>query len=210
MWLALSKLLAAALLVGIAFKFTRASSFFTCFALFFFMNFVFLGVIYGILLVFHTPYLTLKNGTVYVDVGALTLVGCAVAAYVISCLVLRVYNRRTAQGEILTLTVENNGKTVRLLTFTDTGCRLREPFSDAAVIVAAREKVSALFDASTVRVIPAATVNGGGFLTAFCPERVTVHTPDGERPVERVYIAMSDELSDAAFSAVMNPEILSV
>lgn len=204
------KLAVSAVLLLIAFRFERLGGFFAAYALFYFMNFAFLGVIYGISLIAKTPYIHMSNGTVYLNIGARGLLFSALFAYIVSCVAVRLYNRRLASGEVLTLTVENGGKSVKLFAFTDTGNRLREPFSDSPVIVADGAKLEELINPEKTRIIPAKTSYGRGFMLSFKPDRVTVATSRGSEEIENVYIALSNEMKNGEFSAVINPEILSV
>ena len=207
---ALLKCVAAGVIVLIAFSFRRVTSFLTAYALFFFVSFLFLGVVYGLALITKTPYITLSNSTVYVNVSARGLIVSSFIAYVISCVVVRVYNRSLAAGELYSITVENGGETVNLFALSDTGNRLREPFSDAPVIIADSEKVKPLFSENNARVIPASTANSKSFMLSFKPERVTISTDRGSETVDNVYIALSDEMKNDGFSAVLNPEILTL
>ena len=204
------KAASAAVIIIIAFSFSRVKSFAVTYGLFFAMSFVFLGVIYGISVLLKTPYIHLSNDTVYVNISARGLVISAFLAYVLSCAVLRVYNRRLSAGEVYSLTVENGGESVMLYAFSDTGNKLREPFSDYPVIIAESEKVAPLATPEKTRIIPASTVNRKSFLTSFKPDRVTIKTERGTEVVENVYVALSDEVGNEMFSAVINPEILSV
>jgi len=207
---ALSRLVAAALIVLVAFKIKSLKSFAATVFIFFAVNFAFLGVIYGFALMTKTPYIHFSNGAVYVNIGSRELLLSAFIAYVVSCVVMRFYNRKLASGEIYSLTVENGGTAVHMYAFSDTGNKLREPFSDYPVIVADATKVEGLVTPEKTRIVPAGTVNKSAFLVAFSPDRVTVKTNRGETEIENVYIALSDEINNDAFSAIINPEILSV
>lgn len=204
------KLAVSAVLLLIAFRFKRAGNFFAAYALFYFMNFVFLGIIYGISLVAKTPYIHMSNGTVYLNIGARGLLFSALFAYIASCFVVRIYNRRLAAGEVFTLTVQNDGKSVELFALCDTGNKLREPFSDSPVIVADGTKLEELINPEKARIIPTKTTTGRDFLLSFKPERVTVRTSRGSEDIENVYIALSDNMKNGEISAVLNPEILTV
>ncbi len=206
----LSKFLSAFVIVFIAFGFKRLKSFITASYIFFFSSFVFLGVISGIYLIFKTPLIALNNGTVYFDISARGLLLCAFISYLLSCLIVRLYNKRLEKGEVYSMKIINGGKTVNLLALTDTGNRLREPFSDSPVIVADEEKVKPVFSEKTVRLIPAATVSSSTYLTAFRPDRIVIKTPSGDRELENAYVALSGEMKDERCSAVINPNILSL
>ncbi|MBR3150095.1 MAG: sigma-E processing peptidase SpoIIGA [Eubacterium sp.] len=206
----MSKALAAALIIITAFSFDRAAGFLSTYILFYIMSFAFLGAVYGLALLTKTPYVTMSNGTVYLDISARGLVGSAFLAYIISCFVVRLYNRQLTGGETYTLTVENDGNSVTLKALCDTGNKLREPFSGSPVIIADSERVKGIMNDGGARLIPTSTVSGKAFMTSFKPDRVTVETPRGREEVGNVYVALSDEMKSDGFSAVINPEILSV
>ena len=210
-WLVfLSKIIAAAVIILIAFRFENVKNLAAVYGLFFFTNYVFLCVIYGASTLIKSEYITLANSTVYVNISARGLLLSAFFAYVISCVVVRVYNRRLAANQTYSLTVENGGKTAELRAFSDTGNKLREPFSDSPVIVADKAQIAPLMQADKTRIIPTSTVGGRSFLLSFKPDKVTVKTERGEEEIENVYIALSDDIKDDAFTAVINPEILTV
>ncbi len=205
-----SKLFAAGIIILVAFHFEKLANFAAVYALFFVMNYMFLGVIYGITIMFDAEYITLSNSTVYVSIGARGLLVSAFFAYIVSCVVVRLYNRRLSANQVYSLTVENCGKTAKLLAFADKGNNLREPFSNSPVIVADKQKMEPLMERDNTRIIPTTTVGGKSFLLSFKPDKVTVKTNRGKEEIENVYIALSDDIKDGSFSAVINPEILTV
>ncbi len=205
----LSRIIAAAVLLLTAFSLHRVKHFAAALLVFLFVNLVFLGVIVGCYLLFQSERIAVNNGTVYFDIGARGLLVCAFFAYVLSCGIVRLYNRKMAAGEVYTLLVESGGQCVTLFALADTGNRLREPFSGAPVIVAQEERLAALFDEKSQRLIPASTVSSTAYLRAFKPDRVTVKTAKGSEVLGDVYIALSTQMKDGC-SAVINPEILCV
>lgn len=206
----LSKVMAAVVILLVAFRFYRIKSFLSALLIFLFTNFVFLGVIIGSILLLHTESVKVNNGVVYFDISARVLLACALGAYVISLLIIRLYNRHMASRELFWVTVEKDGRRASFFAFADTGNRLREPFSDAPVMVVDSDKVKALTAIGGRRVIPAATIGGVGCYEAFRPDRLIIKTKNGEEVVDNVYIALSEHLKAEAYAAVFNPEILSV
>ncbi len=204
------KALACSVIILCAFRFYRVKSFLITVFIFLFSNFLFLGIIIGLYLMFKSDLIAVKNGTVYFDIGAKELVFSALFAYIISALIVRIYNRRLSKGELYMLEIENKGKTVSAFALCDSGNKLREPFSNYSVIVVKSEVVSELFDESTMRLIPASTVNSSSYLKAFKPDKIVIKNSNGATVVENAYIALSDEMENDGFSAVLNPEILSV
>lgn len=208
--LIISKLLAAACMLLIAFRFYRVKSFFIALLVFMFANMLFLGIIIGIYFLSGSELITINNSTVYFNISARGLLISAFAAYLLSCLIVRIYNRSLSKGEIYTITIENENNEVTLFAFADTGNKLKEPFSDSPVIIADKKKVEPILNKDKIRLIPTSTVSGSTFLVSFKPDKVTLKAANGKEVIEDVYIALSDEIKNEGFSAIINPEILSV
>ena len=101
-------------------------------------NFVLLGFIVGVWLLFRPRRIVVKNSAVYFDLPARTLLLLALAAYVLALLILRLYEKHAGRRALLELTVDTGARQVRCFALADSGNRLREPFSGAPVIVARR------------------------------------------------------------------------
>ena len=207
---ALLKVLCAVLLILIAFGFKRLKSFCALLIIFLFSNFIFLGIIAGAQMLFASDKISIHNGEIYFDINARQLLVAALFAYTFSCLIIRVYNKKLSSGEIYSIVIENNSKRVCLFALTDTGNKLREPFSDSPVIVVKKELLEGMFDEDKLRLIPASSVNSKSYLKAFKPECVKIKTAKGYENIENVYIALSDDMNSKDFSAIINPEIISV
>lgn len=204
------KILSAALIIICTFGFLRVKSLVLILVIYLFSSFVFLGIIIGIYLIFKAQRIAVSNATVYFDIGARELLVSSFFAYVFSCIIVRLYNKKASAGEIYTLKIERQGQSVTLFALADSGNRLREPFTGESVIVVSRDKIERLMPEGEMRVIPASTVSGSSFLCAFKPDRVSLKNFKGEAAVENVYVALSDELNAEGYSAVFNPNILSV
>ena len=169
-------------------------------------NFVLLGFIVGVWLLFRPRRIVVKNSAVYFDLPARTLLLLALAAYVLALLILRLYEKHAGRQALLELTIDAGARQVRCFALADSGNRLREPFSGAPVIVARR---SLFPDTETPRVIPYQTVGGEGMLTAFRPRQVTVHSGKRRGEVGEVYVALSDHIQNEEYQAVVDPKIFS-
>ena len=207
---AISKAVSAMLLVLITFGFKNLKSFASLFFIFLFSSFVFLGIIAGIQMIFASDRISINNGEIYFDINAKQLLFTALFSYICSCVVIRLYNKKLAYGEVYNIVIKNNEKEVSLFALCDTGNKLKEPFSGYPVVIVRAELVCDLFDENKVRLIPATTVNSSSYLKAFKPEYIRVKTKKGYEKIENVYIALSDDLNSKDFSAVINPEILSL
>jgi len=206
----LSKIAFAVIVILISFSFGRLKSFLSMLFIFLFSNFVFLGIIAGLQMLFHSDKISINNGEIYFDINARQLLLASLMAYAASCMLIRLYNKKLASGEIYSVVIQNGGRELSLFALSDTGNKLREPFSDAPVIIVKSELLEGFFDESRARIIPASTVNSKSFLSAYKPECIKVKTPNGWQRIDNAYVALSNEINSKSFSAIINPEILSV
>lgn len=206
----LSKLLVAAVMVLIAFKFYRLSSFLKAVLVFFFSSLIILGVVVGVYFATKTDLIAINNSSVYFNISARGLLLSASLSYVLSCVIIRFYNRSLSKNEFYSLEIYNNNEEVKLNALVDTGNKLREPFSNNPVIIVDSEKCKKIVGSANLRYIPASTVTGEALLEAFKPERVVIKAANESEVVENVYIALSNDVKNDGYSAVINPEILSV
>lgn len=208
--LAISKIIVAFVMVLIAFSFHRVSSFFLTSIVFLFSSFVFLGVIVGLYYLTKTDMIVINNSTVYFDIGARGLLLSAFVAYLLSCLIVRLHNKRLSKTDVYSIEIFNENLSVKLNALVDTGNKLYEPFSNSPVIVVDKKKVEKLLGNSKCRYIPATTVSGETLLTAFKPEKIIIKSSGCETVVDNAYVALSNDVKANGFSAVINPMILSI
>lgn len=136
-------------------------------------------------------------------------------------LVSLVFRRSVKRAErvICDISMEKNGRTVRFRALADTGNGLYDPISGCAALVAEPDALAPLFPGAAVwlrappvdaaahipgaRLIPCASVSGGGLLLAFRPDSVTV---DGTPRRDLIAaVAASDLGGDGSFQAVVPP-----
>lgn len=201
----IGKLAAACIIVLIAFKLRGLKCFIKEVLIFFFANFIFVGIVIGLWMIFKPEGVVINNSTVYFDVSARVLLISAFLAYLITAVFIRIYNNKLAKNELYQLIVYYAGNEIRLFAFADSGNNLKEPFSDYPVIVADE---SLFKDAVCNRVIPIKTVGGEGMLYAFKPDKVKIKTSAGECEVERVYIALSSDVKKGEYQGIINPKFI--
>ena len=208
---AISKILVVVIMLLIAFKYSRVMLFLKLLFIYAFTNLLFLGVIVGVCLIFNPTNVAVKNSVVYFDLSAKTLIGCALLAYLLACIVIRLYNRKLLTKEIYTITVFANEQQATLYAFLDTGNHLREPFSNYPVIIAKKDKLIGFTNEKNIRLIPTTTVNSTKLLTAFKADKIIIKSPTlSEEVVENVYVALSDNIKSDTYSAILNADILHI
>lgn len=199
------RLIVSVIIVFASFGFRRLAVFVKSVLCFYFSNLVFVGIILAIWLTLRPKGIIINNDTVYFDIPALTLLVLALAAYVISIGIIKIYNYTISKREIYSLTVIREEHQWHLFAFADSGNRLTEPFSDYPVIIASREKI----DFPCERIIPYNTVGGEGMLNAFKPDRVVISNGKATFECDRVYVALGN-VDSKEFSAILNPQILNI
>lgn len=201
----LGRILVSFLIVFATFGFKRIVPFFKTTVCFYFSNMIFLGIILAIWITLKPNGIVINNDAIYFDIPASVLLLLSLIAYVISILIIKVYNFTISKKEIYQLTIIKGESEQQLFAFLDSGNKLVEPFSNYPVIIVDENKVS--FD--TERIIPYNTVGGEGVLKAFKPDKIIISNGKKSFESDRVYIALSS-VESKEFSAILNPQILNV
>jgi len=205
-WLSvIYKAVTAWLTVGTAFGFGGRAVFRRC-GVFFLLSTAVAGVAMAVFWLFAPRGLAVVNGVVYCDVPPLLLIVCTAAVYLLFCLYERLTAHRRASGHTYHLQVQHRGETVTLPAFYDSGNRLYEPFSGAAVAVAPYAPLSGLLSPAWdpawptlphgARPVPYTSVGGRGVLAAFCPERMWLVCDGVKREVTGCFVAVSREVDE--------------
>lgn len=206
----LSKMISAMIMLLIAFSFYRLTSFFKTFLVFMFSSFVLLGIVVGLYFITGSNSIAINNSTVYFDISARALLLSAFLAYIISCIIVRLHNKSLSKDEIYNIEIFNDGKSIKACALVDTGNKLVEPFSNSPVVIVKKDKAESIVGSSQIRYIPATTVSGETLLNAFKPDKIIIKSAGVSEVVENVYVALSDDIDSSTFSAVINPEIISI
>lgn len=206
----ITKLFSAMLIVIVSFKFVRLSQYIKCVLIYFFSSLIFLGITVGACFLFQLKFVAINNSVIYFNISALNIIVCAAISYLISSIILRIYNRTLSKKELYTLIIIHADNKYYLNAFLDTGNKLREPFSDMPVIIVDKSKLNIDLDEQKIRLIPVTTVNGTDMLKSFKPDKIIIKSSSGKEVIENAYIAFSDNISDKNYSAILNSSILSV
>ena len=199
------KILASFLIVLAVFGFKRLIPYIKAVVCFYFSNLIFLGVILAVWLTVKPKGIVINNDTVYFDIPATVLLVLALIAYIISILIIKLYNYTISKKEIYSLTVIKDNREYRLYAFLDSGNRLCEPFSGYPVIIVDESKIKI----NPERVIPFNTVGGEGLLRAFKPDKIIISNGKNTFESDRVYVALSN-VESKDFSAILNPILLNL
>ena len=178
--------------------------------IYFFSSLVFLGITVGACFIFKLKFIAINNSIIYFNISAINIIICAVLSYAISSIIIRIYNRTLSKNEVYTLIIIQNDCTYHFNALLDTGNKLREPFSNMPVIIVDKSKLDFILDDTKIRLVPVVTVNGRSMLQCFKPDKIIIKSSSGKEVIENAYVALTDNISDKNYSAILNSSILSV
>ena len=201
----IGKLFESMLIVAASFNIKRLTVFLKTLACFYFSNMLFLGIILALWFWIKPKGIVVNNGIPYFSIPAGTLLLLALAAYVISICIIKIYNYTISKKEIYSLTIVTGEQSIHLFAFLDSGNKLKEPFSDYPVIIVDKSKI----DFEPQRIIPYNTVGGEGMLQAFKPDKVIISNGKKSFECDSVYIA-AGSVDSKEFSAILNPQLLNI
>ena len=229
-WLALFKLLSAALLIRIAFRWRGAAAYLKQLVVFFVLSTVLAGVAMALFLFAAPAGLYVIGGVIYYDVSPLMLTALTVLSYGIIRLYDRFTRKREPLGRDYRLRITLDGRTVELRALYDSGNGLTEPFSGAPTAVAAldavepllsppmRETLSRLLDGEPdtilamragLRLIPYQSVGGTGLLPAFRPDTLRLLPTGGaEHVVDGAYVAVCETLGRGDYEVLIGIDLI--
>ena len=151
------------------------------------------------------------GGYAYLDISVMHLIISTTAVYTALTLFRRIHDKPRSD-ELIKIIIKRKGKTAEISAYPDSGNNLRDFLTGLPVIVCRKDKINAVMPQDTekgVRLIPFSSVGGGGIITAFRAESVTVLRENGEKIQLDALIGANDAaLSNESFDAVINPKIL--
>ncbi|HEX2985826.1 MAG TPA: sigma-E processing peptidase SpoIIGA [Caproiciproducens sp.] len=206
----LVKLIMAATIVLAAYPIYNFKQFVRELAAFYIMSFAFAGLMLA-LWYFISPHgLLINNSIVYFDISPLALIVLTVICYFIIRLIHRITGRQSPETLFYRIKIEYDGKLVSCMAKVDTGNTLKEPFSNYPVVVVDKKQISDMIpndESGKIRLIPFQAVSGGGLLSAFKPDKLTVVSGKSRYDIQNVYVAASQTDLGGA-SALLNPDLL--
>ncbi len=222
------KLLMSITIILIAYGFINTRSFVKSIVTFYFINFIFGGIIFCIWYFISPKGIFIKNGIVYFDISPTFLILSTVVIY----FSIKIYQYFLGESDLhnsfCDLEILNKGGTVKLFAKVDTGNSLKEPFSNKSVIVAEYESLKDILPlevknyiqdnvedwtakgkkTSLLRVIPYSTVSGEGLLPAFIPEKVTIKYKN-KTYIKESFLAISKRnLFLGDYKALVPPDLI--
>jgi stage II sporulation protein GA (sporulation sigma-E factor processing peptidase) len=206
----LIKFIMAATIVFAAYPFKGVKQFLRQLAAFYIMSFAFAGFMLALWFFISPQGLIIKNSVIYFNISPLLLIILTVICYVIIRMINRLTGREAPDKIFCRIRIDYDGKSVSCMGKVDTGNSLTEPFSNYPVVVVDEKCIAAMKpdeNSGKIRLVPFQAVSGGGLLSAFKPDLLTVICGKKQIEIHNVYIAATkSKLGE--FSALLNPDLL--
>lgn len=223
----LYKLIVGAVIVTVGFFPRRFKSFVKVFLAFFGVSFLFGGAVFFLQVTTSARKFFYYNGTVYFDMSIKYLIGAVLVIYGLFLAFDFFLGRYTAKNNIYVVSITFRDVTVKLRGMVDTGNGMRDGISGNPVFVADISSVVPLFSFEEIdflksgdllsvpetlrnkyRLLPCATVKGGGLLSGFVPDKVSVDINKKSCTIPKVVVALTTEkLSDGEYDVLLNKNI---
>lgn len=148
-----AKLLFSIILIAISFPITKWREFLRTILIFYVVNFMFAGAVYGIFYFTDIgPYIgaAVSNGVFYFDIPLKTLLIATGASYVIISIACRIYASKMAAGKLYDICIFYRGNSTDVHALLDTGNSLFDPISGQPVIIVEFDSIKNLFPSDIV------------------------------------------------------------
>ena len=166
------------------------------------ISLIFSGMMIFIWRVFHPPNLLIINDIVYFEFQPLVMILVTVIIYGAVLLAEKLFRPRVSNTAVqLRFTV--GGKEYACVGKIDTGCTLREPFSDAPVIIVDRQ-VLTIDESACCRIIPYTSLGNSSVLFGIPADHVVINSKSVDTAV---YIAAAD-LRHSPYQAIIHSDII--
>ena len=217
------------LITAVSFRSASVGAFFRHAAVFLLCSIGFAGVTFALICLFSPSGIAMNNGTLYVDLDFLSLVLTAFGSFLAVSLTNRFFHRKKIEEELVSLTIEVEGKRFTCLALYDSGNRLSDPAFGSPVSVVAFNAIQSflpyelhpffsgnIFDvydlnphwSGRIRFLPAETASGESLLPCFRADRAYVKTQQAVYVTERALIGVTTKgFQHTDYSALVGPDM---
>lgn len=210
------KAFAAATIILIAFGKNKLNRSMVYITVFFIINFICAGIMYGIYSWFKPEFMHFNNSYFYIDFSLIILIASTAILYFFTCFVRRIYDQTSFENGNYKVVIKYNGNIIKLNGLADTGNSLVDFFSGLPVVVCSKSDISLLFDnqykileenklPKGFRLIPCSTINNNGVIPIFEPDEIIII--DNSNKKQNVVEAMIG-IALKKTEAIFNPKLI--
>ena len=195
---------------------------------FWFVSFLFGGVMYFVEITFKPSNIFYMNGTVYFDISVLFLVSMTLICYGLLLVFDFFLKKRTSEKTLYKATIYMGGKNVTLKALYDTGNHLTDGIEGKPVVIVNLNSIKEFFSPSEieffksdsittdvpstlksiVRIVPCSSINGNSLLKGFVPEKIIIESDNLKFQTTFLIVAVTNNsLSLGEYNCILNSEI---
>lgn len=173
---------------------------------FFGASMIICGAVILVVLTLDPSGVAVYNDTVYFDISPITLLICTAVSYLVLSVYERIKNAHRLGCTLKRVTVyTSDNEHITFDSAVDTGCDLKEPFSQLPVIVVEKDIIDLSGkDERSLRVIPFETMSGNGMIYGFKPDKLLI---DGKEIKEGCYIGVCENKLKGETRSIMGTEL---
>lgn len=213
----LMKLFTAALTILISFRFISIKNFLRNVFIMFITSFSFAGAIFAVWAIFRPRGFIINNSVVYFDISPIFLVLFSVFFYLIITILNSILKRSAITAKNCKVNIVLKDSQATLEGIFDSGNSVKDILSNSTVIFIGKKSLEILLGKNKIndyefqdryRVLPCKTVTGSKLLEALRCDSAKVTFENKEIILNAPIIALSENIDEGDYSAILNPEIL--
>ena len=170
------------------------------------INIIFAGIITAIFSINKYENIIVNNGTFYFDISPILLIILTLICYIILYIGKRILGKQIIAEKICNITAVLDGNSYIFNAKVDTGCDLREPFSNKPVIIAEITIFSTLnLNNKQFRLVPFNSLGGEGILKAIKLDKLFI---DNTLINKEIYVGFCENILKGDVKALISNDII--
>lgn len=182
----------SSILILLAFGFNNKKIFIRSTLTLYILSFLVNGALIFFYLSIKPNGMLIINDRVYFNISPILLILLTLLIYFILLIYKKLFSNHSNSKEIADVTIVLNNEVKTIKCKIDSGCNVKEPFSNSEVIIVERVMLKN-FDLTNInkRIIPFDSLGGKGIIYGFKPEKVLINNKE---LLKEVYIGICDNI----------------
>lgn len=168
------------------------------------ITFLYSGALIAFYNAFRPNGMVIINNAVYFNISPILLIVLTIIIYLILLVFKKLFKNTTASNLIYNLKIYYSNKEYNIKCKVDSGCNVKEPFSNDSVIIIDKNEFEPI-NSSNVRIIPYNSLGGKGILKGYKAEKVYI---DDKLINEEIYIGLSDNIFKGEIKGLVPVELI--
>ncbi len=168
------------------------------------ITFLYSGALIAFYNVFKPNGIVIINNAVYFNISPLLLIVLTLIIYIILFAFKKLFKNNSCSNLIHNVKIYYSNKEYNIKCKVDSGCNVKEPFSNDNVIIVDKSEFEAN-NMSNMRIIPYNSLGGKGILKGYKAEKVFID----DKPInEEIYFGLSDNIFSGNIKGLVPVELI--